>query len=54
MRQVKNVVEGTSNTDAVNFSQLKGIKEQVAVSIFVKQDTATRYITISKNINGAF
>ncbi|WP_375672157.1 MULTISPECIES: hypothetical protein [unclassified Bartonella] len=35
-KQVTNVAEGTSNTDAVNFSQLKGIKEQVAVSIFVK------------------
>ncbi|WP_375654307.1 MULTISPECIES: hypothetical protein [unclassified Bartonella] len=39
---------------AMNFSQLKGIKEQVAVSIFVKQDTATRHITISKDIDGAF
>ncbi|WP_375685230.1 hypothetical protein [Bartonella sp. TT110JLCBS] len=53
-KKVTNIAEGTSNIDAVNFSQLKGIKEQVAVSIFVKQDTATRHITISKDIDGAF
>ncbi|WP_330168579.1 hypothetical protein [Bartonella grahamii] len=36
----------------MNFSQLKEIKEQVAASIFVKQDTATKHITIGKDIDG--
>ncbi|WP_375659486.1 hypothetical protein [Bartonella sp. MR30HLJHH] len=51
-KKVTNVAEGTSNTDAVNFLQLKATKEQVAVSIFVKQDTATKHITIGTDIDG--
>ncbi|WP_375647734.1 hypothetical protein [Bartonella sp. CR84HXZ] len=51
-KKVTNIAEGTRNTGAVNFSQLKEIKEQVAVSIFVKQDTAMKHITIGKDIDG--
>ncbi len=51
-KKIKNVATGTVDTDAVNFAQLKEIKEQVVVSSFVKQDDGTKHITIGKDTDG--
>ncbi|WP_375609753.1 MULTISPECIES: hypothetical protein, partial [unclassified Bartonella] len=51
-RILSGVAAGTSDTDAVNFSQLKTIKEQVEASSFVKQDAETKHITIGKDTDG--
>ncbi|WP_208436306.1 hypothetical protein, partial [Bartonella phoceensis] len=50
--KITNVAAGTNSTDAVNFAQLEEIKEQVTAGSFVKQDTATRQITIGKDTDG--
>ncbi|MBX4336580.1 hypothetical protein [Bartonella raoultii] len=57
------VKAGTGETDAVNFSQLKEVKqeikdtvhdvqEQIAANSFVKQDADTQHITIGKDTGG--
>ncbi|WP_375667110.1 MULTISPECIES: hypothetical protein, partial [unclassified Bartonella] len=52
-KKITGVETGTESTDAVNFGQLKEIKEQVATSSnFVKQDSATKHITIGKDTDG--
>ncbi|WP_208439261.1 hypothetical protein, partial [Bartonella tribocorum] len=55
-KKITGVSEGTGGTDAVNFSQLqkveKDVKEQVAASSFVKQDSKTKHITIGKDTDG--
>ncbi len=55
-RIISGIAAGTEDTDAVNFSQLqkveKDVKEQVAASSFVKQDSETRQITIGKETDG--
>ncbi|WP_375612594.1 hypothetical protein, partial [Bartonella sp. AA9NXGY] len=50
--KITGVATGTESTDAVNFGQLKEIKEQVAASSFIKQDAQTKYITIGKDTDG--
>ncbi|WP_208438219.1 hypothetical protein, partial [Bartonella taylorii] len=51
-KKITGVATGTDDTDAVNFAQLKEIKEQVASSSFVKQDAKTHLITIGKDADG--
>ncbi|PIT70322.1 Vomp family autotransporter [Bartonella tribocorum] len=51
-KKITNVATGTDGTDAVNFSQLKELKEQVAASSFVKQEDGTQHITIGKDTGG--
>ncbi|WP_212111014.1 Vomp family autotransporter [Bartonella queenslandensis] len=51
-KRITGVVEGTDETDAVNFAQLQKVEKQVAASSFVKQDDTTRYITIGKHTDG--
>ncbi|CDO46186.1 surface protein/adhesin [Bartonella henselae] len=55
-QKITGVAEGTDANDAVNFGQLKKIetevKEQVAASGFVKQDSDTKYLTIGKDTDG--
>ncbi|WP_039761097.1 Vomp family autotransporter [Bartonella queenslandensis] len=51
-KKITGVVEGTDETDAVNFAQLQKVEKQVAASSFVKQDDTTRYITIGKDTDG--
>ncbi|PIT67831.1 hypothetical protein CER18_09470, partial [Bartonella tribocorum] len=51
-KKITNVATGTDSTDAVNFSQLKELKEQVAASSFVKQEDGTQHITIGKDTGG--
>uniref|UniRef100_UPI0035CF38F5 hypothetical protein n=1 Tax=Bartonella sp. AC67GZZY TaxID=3243459 RepID=UPI0035CF38F5 len=51
-KKITGVATGTESTDAVNFGQLKEIKEQVATSSFVKQDAQTKFITIGKDTDG--
>ncbi|WP_375704137.1 Vomp family autotransporter [Bartonella sp. AD328YNZD] len=51
-KKITNVAKGTENTDAVNFAQLKEIKEQVAASSFIKQDLTTEHISIGKDTGG--
>ncbi|WP_375674023.1 hypothetical protein, partial [Bartonella sp. CL32QHWL-2] len=51
-KKITGVATGTESTDAVNFAQLKEIKEQVAASSFIKQDVQTKYITIGKDTDG--
>ncbi|GAA5097227.1 hypothetical protein GCM10023260_06920 [Bartonella acomydis] len=62
-RTLTGIKDGTADADAVNFSQLKGIKqeirdkvkevkEQVVASGFVKQDAQTKHITIGKDTDG--
>ncbi|WP_019220753.1 Vomp family autotransporter [Bartonella senegalensis] len=55
-KKITGVLEGTDETDAVNFSQLKTVekevKEQVAASSFVKQDAGTKHITIGAEVEG--
>ncbi|WP_375620612.1 hypothetical protein, partial [Bartonella sp. TS25HLJMH] len=51
-RIISGVAAGTEETDAVNFSQLKDVKEQVAASSFVKQDSETKHINIGKETDG--
>ncbi|EJF74792.1 hypothetical protein MEC_00982 [Bartonella alsatica IBS 382] len=55
-KKISGLEAGTSDTDAVNFLQLKTVekevKEQVAASSFVKQDTQTKHISIGKNTDG--
>ncbi|WP_455466258.1 Vomp family autotransporter [Bartonella sp. B39] len=50
--KITNVENGTDDNDAVNFSQLKEIKQQVASSSFVKQNTETKHITIGAETDG--
>ncbi|WP_208441012.1 Vomp family autotransporter [Bartonella raoultii] len=55
-KKITGVLEGTDETDAVNFGQLqkieKQVEQQVAASSFVKQDDETRSITIGKDTDG--
>ncbi|EJF97350.1 hypothetical protein ME9_00436, partial [Bartonella taylorii 8TBB] len=51
-QKITGVAKGTEGTDAVNFAQLKEIKEQVASSGLVAQDTQTKDITIGKGTDG--
>ncbi|EJF74222.1 hypothetical protein MCO_01828, partial [Bartonella sp. DB5-6] len=51
-KKITGVAKGTGANDAVNFSQLEEIKEQVASSSFVKQDAETKHITIGKEAEG--
>nr|WP_273721803.1 Vomp family autotransporter [Bartonella sp. ML71XJBT] len=55
-KKITGVKEGSDDTDAVNFGQLqkveKDVKEQVAASSFVKQDSDTKHITIGKETDG--
>nr|WP_244925515.1 Vomp family autotransporter [Bartonella elizabethae] len=62
-RILTGIKDGMTDADAVNFSQLKGVKqeikdqvkevkEQVAASSFVKQDLQTKHITIGKDTEG--
>ncbi|WP_455466257.1 Vomp family autotransporter [Bartonella sp. B39] len=50
--KITNVENGTDDNDAVNFSQLKEIKQQIASSSFVKQNTETKHITIGAEAEG--
>ncbi|WP_212111016.1 Vomp family autotransporter [Bartonella queenslandensis] len=51
-RTILGVKSATKDNEAVNFSQLKELKEQVAANSFVKQDTQTQHITIGKDTSG--
>ncbi|WP_375664278.1 hypothetical protein, partial [Bartonella sp. CL50QHWL] len=51
-KKITGVAKGTESTDAVNFSQLKDVKEQVEASSFVKQNVETRHISIGKETDG--
>ncbi|WP_375627898.1 hypothetical protein, partial [Bartonella sp. TT67HLJMS] len=51
-RTLSGVAAGTEETDAVNFSQLKDVKDQVAEISFVKQDAETKHINIGKETDG--
>ncbi|EJF92163.1 hypothetical protein ME9_01621 [Bartonella taylorii 8TBB] len=51
-KKITGVEKGTDANDAVNFSQLKEIKEQVASSGLVAQDAQTKDITIGKEADG--
>ncbi|WP_341872058.1 hypothetical protein [Bartonella tribocorum] len=62
-RTLTGIKDGTADADAVNFSQLKGVKqeikdkvkevqEQVAASSLVKQDAQTKHISIGKDTDG--
>ncbi|EJF92154.1 hypothetical protein ME9_01628, partial [Bartonella taylorii 8TBB] len=51
-KKITGVAKGTEGADAVNFAQLKEIKEQVASGSFVKQDAQTKHITIGKEADG--
>ncbi|WP_150222255.1 Vomp family autotransporter [Bartonella kosoyi] len=51
-RTILGVKSATKDNEAVNFSQLKELKEQVASSSFVKQNAETQHITIGKDTGG--
>ncbi|UNE54514.1 Vomp family autotransporter [Bartonella machadoae] len=50
--KITGVAEGTKDTDAVNFAQLKEIGSQIAVSSLVKQEAGNNLITIGKTVGG--
>ncbi|WP_212111012.1 Vomp family autotransporter [Bartonella queenslandensis] len=49
---IKNVAEGKNDTDAVNFSQLQGIKNQIENDSLVKWEEEKKLITIGKEKGG--
>ncbi|MCZ2159196.1 hypothetical protein NPX99_08055, partial [Bartonella sp. 220] len=55
-KKITGLADGSVDTDAVNFSQLKSaetkIEQQVAANSFVKQDANTKHITIGKGAGG--
>ncbi|ENN95480.1 adhesin [Bartonella vinsonii] len=51
-KKITGVAEGTEDTDAVNFAQLKEIKSQVAENILVKWDEKQERITIGAEKGG--
>ncbi|OPB31194.1 YadA-like family protein [Bartonella sp. AR 15-3] len=51
-KKISGVLAGTEDTDAVNFSQLNAVKNELEKNNWIQQDSATGIITIGAQVGG--